>query len=90
MERLLDLFMNTTNISKSLLEQQMEKLNLEKEKLLLKQQRSEEESISHEVTLTMIDDLFETLEFKEKQIIINNFIEKIYIDNENVEVIWRF
>ncbi|CUB53737.1 hypothetical protein BN2127_JRS10_02433 [Bacillus subtilis] len=90
MERLLDLFMNTTNISKSLLEQQMEKLNLEKEKLLLKQQRSEEESLSHEVTLSMIDDLFETLEFKEKQIVINNYIEKIYIDNENVEVIWRF
>ncbi|WOA57334.1 recombinase family protein [Bacillus mycoides] len=89
MERLLDLFMNTTNISKNLLEQQMEKLNLEKEKLLLKQQRSEE-SLSREVTLTVIDDLFETLEFKEKQIIINNFIEQIYINNENVEIIWRF
>ncbi|HDR7391235.1 TPA: recombinase family protein [Bacillus toyonensis] len=89
MERLLDLFMNTTNISRNLLEQQMEKLNLEKEKLLLKQQRSEE-SLSHEVTLTAIDDLFETLEFKEKQIIINNFIEQIYINNENVEIIWRF
>ncbi|WP_255288809.1 recombinase family protein [Bacillus toyonensis] len=89
MERLLDLFMNTTNISRNLLEQQMEKLNLEKEKLLLKQQRSEE-SLSREVTLTAIDDLFETLEFKEKQIIINNFIEQIYINNENVEIIWRF
>ncbi|WP_144506664.1 recombinase family protein [Bacillus mycoides] len=89
MERLLDLFMNTTNISKNLLEQQMEKLNLEKEKLLLKQQQSEE-SLSREVTLTVIDDLFETLEFKEKQIIINNFIEQIYINNENVEIIWRF
>ncbi|QWG87183.1 recombinase family protein [Bacillus mycoides] len=89
MERLLDLFMNTTNISKNLLEQQMEKLNLEKEKLVLKQQRSEE-SLSCEVTLTAIDDLFETLEFKEKQIIINNFIEQIYINNENVEIIWRF
>lgn len=89
MERLLDLFMNTTNISRNLLEQQMEKLNLEKEKLLLKQQRSEE-SLSHEVTLTTIDDLFETLEFKEKQIIINNFIEQIYINKENVEIIWRF
>ncbi|PFK03593.1 recombinase family protein [Bacillus cereus] len=90
MERLLDLFMNTTNISKSLLEQQMEKLNLEKEKLLLKQRRSEEESLSRKVTLTTIDELFETLDFKEKQIIINNFIEQIYIDHENVEVIWRF
>ncbi|PEQ08062.1 recombinase family protein [Bacillus toyonensis] len=89
MERLLDLFMNTTNISRNLLEQQMEKLNLEKEKLLLKQQRSEE-SLSREITLTAIDDLFETLEFKEKQIIINNFIEQIYINNENVEIIWRF
>ncbi|WP_367084832.1 recombinase family protein [Bacillus thuringiensis] len=89
MERLLDLFMNTTNISKNLLEQQMEKLNLEKEKLLLKQQRSGE-SLSREVALTAIDDLFETLEFKEKQIIINNFIEQIYINNENVEIIWRF
>ncbi|MEM5663799.1 hypothetical protein AAHB94_08260 [Bacillus toyonensis] len=89
MERLLDLFMNTTNISRNLLEQQMEKLNLEKEKLLLKQQRSEE-SLSREVTLTAINDLFETLEFKEKQIIINNFIEQIYINNENVEIIWRF
>ncbi|HDR6754810.1 TPA: recombinase family protein [Bacillus cereus] len=90
MERLLDLFMNTTNISKSLLEQQMEKLNLEKEKLLLKQQRSEDESLSCGVTLTAIDNLFENIEFKEKQIIINNFIEQIYIDHENVEVIWRF
>ncbi|MFA2810203.1 recombinase family protein [Bacillus mycoides] len=90
MERLLDLFMNTTNISKSLLEQQMEKLNLEKEKLLLKQQRSEEESISHEVTLTAIDDAFETLDFKEKQIMINNFIEQIYINQNNVKIIWRF
>lgn len=90
MERLLDLFMNTTNISKNLLEQQMEKLNLEKEKLLLKQQRSEEESISHEVTLTAIDDAFETLDFKEKQVIINNFIEKIYINQNNVKIIWRF
>ena len=90
MERLLDLFMNTTNISKSLLEQQMEKLNLEKEKLLLKQQRSEEESISHEVTLTAIDDAFETLDFKEKQVMINNFIEQIYINQNNVKIIWRF
>ncbi|EEM38989.1 U153 integrase [Bacillus thuringiensis serovar sotto str. T04001] len=90
MERLLDLFMNNTNISKNLLEQQMEKLNLEKEKLLLKQQRSEDESFSHGVTLTAIDNLFENIEFKEKQIIINNFIEQIYIDHENVEVIWRF
>ncbi|CCW04098.1 recombinase family protein [Bacillus sp. GeD10] len=90
MERLLELFMNTTNISKSLLEQQMEKLNLEKEKLLLKQQRSEDESLSCGVTLTTIDNLFENIEFKEKQIIINNFIEQIYIDHENVEVIWRF
>lgn len=90
MERLLDLFMNTTNISKNLLEQQMEKLNLEKEKLLLKQQRSEEESISHEVTLTAIDDAFETLDFKEKQVMINNFIEQIYINQNNVKIIWRF
>ncbi|MBG9540473.1 recombinase family protein [Bacillus thuringiensis] len=90
MERLLDLFMNTTNISKSLLEQQMEKLNLEKEKLLLKQQRSEEESISHEVTLSAIDDAFETLDFKEKQVMINNFIEQIYINQNNVKIIWRF
>lgn len=90
MERLLDLFMNTTNISKNLLEQQMEKLNSEKEKLLLKQQRAEEESISHEVTLTAIDDAFETLDFKEKQVIISNFIEKIYINQNNVKIIWRF
>ncbi|PEO16772.1 recombinase family protein [Bacillus wiedmannii] len=90
MERLLDLFMNTTNISKSLLEQQMEKLNVEKEKLLLKQQRSEEESISHEVTLAAIDDAFETLDFKEKQVMINNFIEQIYINQNNVKIIWRF
>lgn len=90
MERLLDLFMNTTNISKGLLEQQMEKLNLEKEKLLNKQQRSEEESLSREVTLTTTDDAFEELDFKEKQIIINNFIEQIYINQNNVKIIWRF
>lgn len=82
MEHSLDLFINTTDIRKSLLEQQIEKLNLDKEKLLLKQQRSEEESISHEVTLTSIDAAFETLDFKEKHIMINNLIEQIYINQK--------
>ncbi|WP_229192411.1 recombinase family protein [Bacillus cereus] len=90
MERLLDLFTTNTNISRQLLEQQMEKLNLEKETLIQKKQRSEQEiSISNEMIAKTLQS-YNSLEFKEKQIIINNFIEQIYINNENVEILWRF
>lgn len=68
----------------------MEEHNLEKEKLILKQQKSEQEiSISNDM-LTKTLKSFDSLEFKDRQIVINHFIEEIYIDHENVEVIWRF
>ncbi|EEM02012.1 U153 integrase [Bacillus pseudomycoides] len=90
MERLLDLFTTNTNISRQLLEKKMEEHNLEKEKLILKQQKSEQEiSISNDM-LTKTLKSFDSLEFKDRQIVINHFIEEIYIDHENVEVIWRF
>ncbi|MHB0798931.1 hypothetical protein PVK73_04050 [Bacillus thuringiensis] len=90
MERLLDLFTTNTNISRQLLEQQMEKLNSDKEKLILKQQSSEQEiSLSNEmITKTMKS--FDTLEFKDRQILINKFIQEIQIKHENVEILWRF
>lgn len=90
MERLLDLFTTNTNISRQLLEQQMEKLNSDKEKLILKQQSSEQEiSLSKEmITKTMKS--FDTLEFKDRQILINKFIQEIQIKHENVEILWRF
>lgn len=88
MERLLDLF--TTNTSRQLLEKQMEKYNSEKEKLILQQQSSEQDiSISKEMIAKTLQS-YNSLEFKDKQILINNFIEPIYINHENVEVIWRF
>ncbi|MCQ6356436.1 recombinase family protein [Bacillus cereus] len=90
MERLLDLFTTNTNTSRQLLEKQMEKYNLEKEKLILKQQRSEQEiSISNEMIAETLQS-FTSLEFKDRQILINNFIQEIYLDHENVEVLWRF
>ncbi|PEL22506.1 recombinase family protein [Bacillus toyonensis] len=90
MERLLDLFTTNTNTSRQLLEKQMEKYNSEKEKLILQQQSSEQDiSISNETIVKTLQS-YNSLEFKDKQILINNFIEQIYIDNENVEVIWRF
>ncbi|MCU4757437.1 recombinase family protein [Bacillus cereus] len=90
MERLLDLFTINTNISRQLLEQQMEKLNSEKEKLILKQQSSEQEiSFSNEmITKTMKS--FDSLEFKDRQMLINKFIQEIQIKHENVEILWRF
>ncbi|MGR5966685.1 hypothetical protein ACT7DB_31270 [Bacillus cereus] len=90
MERLLDLFTTNTNISRQLLEQQMEKLNSDKEKLILKQQSSEHEiSISNEM-IAKIMKSFDTLEFKDRQILINKFIQEIQIKHENVEILWRF
>ncbi|MBJ8113066.1 recombinase family protein [Bacillus cereus group sp. N6] len=90
MERLLDLFTTNTNTSRQLLEKQMEKYNSEKEKLILKQQESEQDvSISNEMIKT-INKSLDSLEFKDKQIMINNFIQEIQIDQNNVKIIWRF
>lgn len=90
MERLLDLFTSTTNISRQLLEKQMEKLNSEKENLILRQQNSEQEiTISKEMVST-INESLETMDFKAKQVMINNFIQEIYVDQDNVYINWRF
>ncbi|PGZ46427.1 recombinase family protein [Bacillus anthracis] len=89
MERLLDLFTTNTNTSRQLLEQQMEKFNLEKEKIIEKQKRQEEEKNIERDTLIHRIKSIDSLEFKDKQILINNFIQQINIDHKNVEIIWR-
>ncbi|WP_257129760.1 hypothetical protein [Bacillus cereus] len=90
MERLLDLFTINTNISRQLLEQQMEKLNSEKEKLILKQQSSEQEISFSNGMITKTMKSFDSLEFKDRQMLINKFIQEIQIEHENVEILWRF
>lgn len=90
MERLLDLFTSTTNISRELLEKQMEKLNLEKENLILKQQNSEREITISKEMISTINESLETMDFKAKQVMINNFIQEIYVDQDNVYINWRF
>ncbi|HDR3483965.1 TPA: recombinase family protein [Bacillus pacificus] len=90
MERLLDLFTSTTNISRELLEKQMEKLNLEKENLILKQQNSEQEITISKEMISTINESLETMDFKAKQVMINNFIQEIYVDQDNVYINWRF
>ncbi|WP_340828552.1 hypothetical protein [Bacillus sp. FSL K6-0268] len=86
----MDLFTTNTTISRQLLEQQMEKLNSEKEKLILKQQSSEQEiSISNEMIEKTMKS-FNTLEFKDRQILINKFIQEIQIEHENATITWRF
>ncbi|MEK4598637.1 recombinase family protein [Bacillus sp. FSL R9-9497] len=90
MERLLDLFTTNTNISRQLLEQQMEKLNLEKENLIQKQKRQEEEKTIAQDTLIDSIKSIDLLEFKDKQVLINKLVKQINIDHKNVEIIWRF
>ncbi|ASN71805.1 putative integrase [uncultured Caudovirales phage] len=90
MERLLDLFTNTTNISRQLLETKMDKLNSEKEHLILKQQSYEQEfSISKDM-ITTINESLETMDFRAKQVMINTFIQEIHIDHDVVDIIWRW
>lgn len=68
----------------------MEKLNSEKENLILRQQNSEQEiTISKEMVST-INESLETMDFKAKQVMINNFIQEIYVDQDNVYINWRF
>ncbi|MRB58069.1 recombinase family protein [Bacillus thuringiensis] len=89
MERLLDLFTNTTNISRQLLETKMDRLNLEKEHLILKQQSYEQEfSISKDMIAT-INESLETMDFKAKQVMISTFIQEIHIDHDVINIIWR-
>ncbi|PHE89257.1 recombinase family protein [Bacillus toyonensis] len=90
MERLLDLFTSTTNISRQLLEKQMEKLNSEKETLILRQQDSEQEITISKEMFSTINESLETMDFKAKQVMINNFIQEIYVDQDNVYINWRF
>lgn len=89
MERLLDLFTSTTNISRQLLEKQMEKLNSEKENLILRQQNSEQEITISKEMFSTINESLETMDFKAKQVMINNFIQEIYVDQDNVYINWR-
>lgn len=91
MSRLVALYASNTNITKDLLEEQIEKLNVEKEQLIQKQ---------HSVidnTQTIPDDMlhnikadFESIAFKDKQAIIQKLIREIYIDGDNVIIDWRF
>ncbi|WP_000413442.1 hypothetical protein [Bacillus toyonensis] len=68
----------------------MEKLNSEKENLILRQQNSEQEiTISKEMVST-INESLETMDFKAKQVMINNFIQEIYVDQDNVYINWHF
>ncbi|MGE6551265.1 recombinase family protein [Bacillus mycoides] len=90
MERLLDLFTNTTNISRQLLETKMDKLNLEKEHLILKQQSYEQEFAISKDMITTINESLETMDFKAKQAMINTFIQEIHINHEVVDIIWRW
>ncbi|HDR4573318.1 recombinase family protein (plasmid) [Bacillus cytotoxicus] len=90
MERLLVLFTTNTNTSRQLLEQQMEKFNLEKENLILKKEQSEQEVPLLDKTIDKAIKVFDTLEFKDKQVLVNKFVKEIYIDHENVDIIWRF
>ncbi|WP_257150573.1 hypothetical protein [Bacillus toyonensis] len=68
----------------------MEKLNSENENLILRQQNSEQEiTISKEMVST-INESLETMDFKAKQVMINNFIQEIYVDQDNVYINWHF
>jgi site-specific DNA recombinase len=91
MERLLDLYTNGTNVSKDLLEKQMNKYNLEKESLIQKQQEDNEDNLI--LSKEMLSDIhasFDSLDFKDKQVMINNFIKEIYVNGHDVKIVWRF
>lgn len=91
MSRILDLYVNGTNVSRDLLEEQMNKYNLEKDNLIRKQQEDNEDNlILSEKMLSNVHSSFDSLEFKDKQVMINNFIKEIYINGNDVKIVWRF
>lgn len=91
MSRLVALYASDSNIPKHIIEAQIEELNVEKERLIQKQQSDKENplTISDEV-LNKIKVDFEGIEFKDKQAIIQKLIKEIYIDGDNVIIDWRF
>ncbi|WP_433959348.1 recombinase family protein [Cytobacillus horneckiae] len=91
MERILELYALNTNISADLLDQQISKLNKEKESLIIKQQKNQIENRNiSPVLLSKVTADFDKMEFQDKQAVVNKFIEEIYIDGDNVIIDWRF
>ncbi len=91
MERLLEVYTSDTNISRDLLEKQMDKLNEEKEKYIQRKISSlNQEQI---ITDSMLNDIkinFDNLDFKNKQAIVQTLVNEIHIDNDDVIIDWRF
>ncbi|WP_231120693.1 hypothetical protein [Bacillus safensis] len=90
--RLIALYASDTKISLDLIEKQIDELNLEKDRLIKKQEHLLLED-SKFITDDMLKDIqydFEELDFKSKQIIIQNFISEIHIDGDDVIIDWRF
>lgn len=91
MERLIELYTSSTNFSRDLLDKQMEKLNLEKERLIKKQKEStDKEQVITDDMLENILGNYNDLDFKDKQAIVNSLIKEIHIDGDNVIIDWRF
>ncbi|MCM3598969.1 recombinase family protein [Metabacillus idriensis] len=90
MERLIELYTNE-KINNDLLEKQLNKLNSEKEKIIVKQQISNEDSqLITDDMLSNIQSNLDNLEFKDKQAIVQSYIREININGDNVLIEWRF
>lgn len=91
MERLIELYTSSTKVSHDMLDKQMEKLNIEKERLIKKQEGSlaENQEISDDM-LEKIKGNFDNMDFKNKQAIVNSLIKEIHIDGDSVIIDWRF
>ncbi|MGP9043377.1 recombinase family protein [Cytobacillus kochii] len=92
LERILELYSTNTNISPDILEKQVEKINLEKEKLLEKKLKQAKENEPNKV-LDKINKLvinFDEMSFSDKQAIVNSLIENITVNENDVSIDWRF
>ncbi|MCV9884736.1 recombinase family protein [Metabacillus halosaccharovorans] len=92
MSRLIALYASDTKISLDLIEKQVDELNIEKERLIKKQEQLLLED-SKFITDDMLKDIqydFKELDFKSKQVIVQTFINEIHIDGNNVIIDWRF
>jgi site-specific DNA recombinase len=93
-EKLLDVYLKDDGqqtLSKDLFEKKMADLNIEKEKLISKQK--DNNKTDQTITDDMLKDIqinFEKLDFKDKQAIIETFVEEVHIDDDNVIIDWRF
>ncbi|MEH6940809.1 recombinase family protein [Bacillus sp. JJ722] len=89
-ERVIELYAEES-ISKEALDKKINKYNEEKQHLLTEMNKQKESDFH--ITDEMLRDMiipFDTLEFKEKQVLMNSLIKEIQVDNDNIIINWCF